>query len=84
MFQNTIQVCEVCNQEAGWLKTAVCATVVNMDRLLIGSEEGLFAYEISKEKALRIDEKGVKKVLQVDAISEEQLIVVLTCKDLVL
>jgi len=77
--KNTIQGREVCSNDAGWLKTVICATIVNADRLLFGTEEGLFAYELTKEKLHRIDEKVVKKdVLQVEAISEEQLIIVLT------
>ena len=58
------------------LKSIICAALVNMDKMLLGTEEGLYAYEITKEKHIRIDD--VKKVLQVEVIPEEQLIIVLS------
>lgn len=68
----------MCTGEVGLLKNIICASVVNTEKLLLGTEEGVYAYEMAKEKLTRIDD--IKKVLQVEVIPEEQLIVVLTGK----
>lgn len=43
---------------------------------MVGTEEGLFAYDLSKEAVLRIDD--VKKVFQIQVVQDEQLLVVLS------
>lgn len=53
-----------------------CSAVVNTDKIVVGTDDGLFSYELTKESVSRIDD--VKKVLQVEMIPEEQLLVVLS------
>ncbi|XP_066911652.1 serine/threonine-protein kinase MRCK alpha-like isoform X2 [Clytia hemisphaerica] len=59
-------------------RSMTCAAVVNQDKVVVGTEDGLFSYELGKESITRIDD--VKKVLQVEMIPEEQLLVVLSGK----
>jgi CNH domain. len=56
----------------------ICAAVVNQDKVVVGTDDGLFSYELAKEMVCRIDD--VKKVLQVEMIVDEQLLVVLSGK----
>ena len=57
-------------------KSVLCSAVVNPDKIVVGTEEGLFSYELTKEIVTRIDD--IKKVLQVEMIPEEQLVIVLS------
>ena len=66
--------CDTNNIQA--FRSMACAAVVNQDKIVVGTEDGLFSYELGKESITRIDD--VKKVLQVEMIPEEQLLVVLS------
>ena len=57
-------------------RSLVCAAVVNPGKIVFGTDEGLFSYELTKESVARIDD--VKKVVQVEMIPDEQLLVVLS------
>jgi len=69
-------VCDTNNIQA--FRSMICAAVVNQDKVVVGTDDGLFSYELAKEMVCRIDD--VKKVLQVEMIVDEQLLVVLSGK----
>ena len=58
------------------LKSTTCATIVNSDKIVLGTDEGLYSYEMPREVIARIDDS--KKVAQVELITEEQLLIVLS------
>ena len=45
---------------------------------MLGTDEGLYSYELTKEIVSRIDDS--KKVTQVEMIQDEQLLIVLSGK----
>ena len=75
LLQNKMQIREVCDNNIPIVKSTVCAAIVSPDKIVCGTDEGLFSYELSREALLRIDD--IKKVLQVEMIPDEQLLIVL-------
>ncbi|RXG67109.1 Serine/threonine-protein kinase Genghis Khan, partial [Armadillidium vulgare] len=60
---------EVVDGSVTLIKNAVCGTVIDTDRILLGAEEGLFC------KFLRIGDG--KKIVNLEYIAEEQLVIVI-------
>ncbi|XP_065655108.1 serine/threonine-protein kinase MRCK alpha isoform X2 [Hydra vulgaris] len=60
------------------LRTTVCAAVIDITRIVCGSEEGLYSYHLGKESLTRIDE--TKKVVQIEMVHADQLLIVLSGK----
>ncbi|XP_064087873.1 LOW QUALITY PROTEIN: serine/threonine-protein kinase Genghis Khan-like [Macrobrachium nipponense] len=66
---------EVVDGSVTLIKNAVCGTVIDPDRLLVGAEEGLFCIDLDNCEIARIGDS--KKIVSIDYISEEQLIMVI-------
>lgn len=58
------------------MKSTTCGTIVNSEKIVLGTDEGLYTYELPREVITRIDDS--KKVVQVEMITEEQLLIVLS------
>jgi len=76
--KNKFQNREICDSSISILKSTLCSTIVNPDKIVLGTDEGLYAYELNREVISRIDD--IKKVAQVEMIPEEQLLIVLAGK----
>lgn len=77
--QNKFHGREVCDRNSIQVfRSVLCAAICSQDKVIVGTEEGLFAYDLTKEAVLRVDD--VKKVFQVQVVPDEQLIVVLSGK----
>ncbi|KAK7079886.1 hypothetical protein SK128_013347, partial [Halocaridina rubra] len=66
---------EVVDGSVTLIKNAVCGTVIDPDRLLVGAEEGLFCIDLDNCEIARIGDS--KKIVSIDYIGEEQLIMVI-------
>ncbi|XP_014233226.1 serine/threonine-protein kinase Genghis Khan isoform X1 [Trichogramma pretiosum] len=60
------------------IKNVMSGAVIDPDRLVIGSEEGLFCLDLDRSEIARVGEG--KKIHQLEYVTEEQLIVVLSGK----
>ncbi|RZF34758.1 hypothetical protein LSTR_LSTR007810 [Laodelphax striatellus] len=69
---------ELLNNTLAFIKNATCGAVVDPDRLVIGTEEGLFCLDLDRCEIARVGEG--KKVFQLEYVVEEQLIVLLSGK----
>ncbi|CAB4026637.1 serine threonine- kinase MRCK alpha-like [Paramuricea clavata] len=70
---------EVCDASLHIVKMALCATIIDTDRIVVGTEDGLFLLELMKESCIRIGD--AKKVTQVEMLPDEQLLIVLSSKN---
>ncbi|XP_025194244.1 serine/threonine-protein kinase Genghis Khan isoform X2 [Melanaphis sacchari] len=59
-------------------KNAMASAIIDPDRLVIGTEDGLYCIDLDQLEIAKIGE--AKKIFQIDYIAEEQLIVVLSGK----
>lgn len=66
---------EVVDGSVTLIKNAVCGTVIDPDRLLLGAEEGLFCVDVDNCEIARIGDG--KKIVSLEYIAEEQLIMVI-------
>lgn len=66
---------EICDNSMQIIRSAASSAIINPEKVVFGTDDGLYAYELSKEMISRIDD--VKKVIQVEMIAEEQLLIVL-------
>lgn len=66
---------EVVDGSVTLIKNAVCGTVIDPDRLLVGAEEGLFCIDLDNCEIARIGDG--KKIVSLEYIAEEQLIMVI-------
>nr|XP_053649279.1 serine/threonine-protein kinase Genghis Khan-like [Cherax quadricarinatus] len=66
---------EVVDGSVTLIKNAVCGTVIDPDRLLLGAEEGLFCIDLDNCEIARIGDG--KKIVSLEYIAEEQLIMVI-------
>nr|XP_058949041.1 serine/threonine-protein kinase MRCK alpha-like isoform X2 [Pocillopora verrucosa] len=58
------------------IKQALCATIIDTDRVCLGTEDGLFCIELMKESSSRIGDN--KKVSQIEMLPDEQLLVLIS------
>ncbi|XP_068751786.1 serine/threonine-protein kinase MRCK alpha-like isoform X3 [Montipora capricornis] len=58
------------------IKQALCATIIDTDRVCLGTEDGLFCIELMKESTSRIGDN--KKVSQIEMLPDEQLLVLIS------
>ncbi|XP_073230481.1 serine/threonine-protein kinase MRCK beta-like isoform X9 [Porites lutea] len=58
------------------IKQALCATIIDTDRVCLGTEDGLFCIELMKENVTRIGDN--KKVSQIEMLPDEQLLVLIS------
>ena len=75
-IQNKYVAREIADNNIPIVRTTVCAALVDSTRIVCGTEEGLYSYHLSKESVTRIDEN--KKVMQLEMVHEEQLLIVLS------
>uniref|UniRef100_A0A183IB82 non-specific serine/threonine protein kinase n=1 Tax=Soboliphyme baturini TaxID=241478 RepID=A0A183IB82_9BILA len=61
------------------LRIILCACVLDRDRLLIGTEEGLFCVELDRECVTKLGDG--RKVEAIEYVQEEQLIIVMSGKE---
>ncbi|KRZ66878.1 Serine/threonine-protein kinase MRCK beta [Trichinella papuae] len=61
------------------VKGALCAAVVDKDRLLLGTDDGLYCVELDRETVFRLGDG--RRVDQIDFIADEHLIIVMTGKE---
>lgn len=66
---------EVVDGSVTLIKNAVCGAVIDLDRLLVGAEEGLFCIDLDNCEIARIGDG--KKIVSLEYIGEEQLIMVI-------
>eukprot|EP00092_Neocalanus_flemingeri_P026636 GFUD01028871.1.p1 GENE.GFUD01028871.1~~GFUD01028871.1.p1 ORF type:complete len:1866 (+),score=354.78 GFUD01028871.1:539-6136(+) len=66
---------EVMDNTVTVIKNALSATPVDKDRLVVGTEDGLFCVDLDRDEIGRIGDG--KKIYQVEYLLEEQLIIVL-------
>lgn len=59
-------------------KSACCGAIIDADRLVIGTDEGMFCVDLDRDEIARIGE--TKKIHEIEYIAEEQLIVVISGK----
>lgn len=65
---------EVLDNTQTFIKNTMSATIVDPDRLVIGTEEGLFCLDLDRSEVARIGES--KKVYQVELVLDEQVVIV--------
>lgn len=73
-----LKVKEVLDSNLNVLRNCLSALIVDQDRLLLGTEDGLYCVEIDRFEICKIGES--KKIYQMWYVSEEQLFVVLCGK----
>ncbi|XP_049786774.1 serine/threonine-protein kinase Genghis Khan [Schistocerca cancellata] len=69
---------ELLDNTLAFIKNAMSGAIIDPDRLVIGTEEGLFCLDLDRSEIARVGEG--KKVYQLEYIVEEQLLVVLSGK----
>lgn len=69
---------ELLDNTLAFIKNAMSGAIVDPDRLVIGTEEGLFCLDLDRNEMARVGEG--KKVYQLEYVPEEQLLVVLSGK----
>ncbi|XP_019630761.1 PREDICTED: serine/threonine-protein kinase MRCK alpha-like isoform X5 [Branchiostoma belcheri] len=60
------------------IRTAMSAEILDPERIALGTEEGLFVVELTKDSIVKVGEG--KKVFQIEAVAEEQVVVVISGK----
>ncbi|KAF2356106.1 Protein kinase C-terminal [Trinorchestia longiramus] len=66
---------EVVDGSVTALKNSLSAAIIDPDRILLGAEEGLFCLDLHAAEIIRIGDG--KKVISLELLSEEQLVVVI-------
>ncbi|XP_035704452.1 serine/threonine-protein kinase Genghis Khan isoform X2 [Folsomia candida] len=66
------------NTVTSMTRTASCGAIIDADRLVIGTDEGLFCVDLDRDEIARVGEG--KKIHEIVYISEEQLLVVISGK----
>ncbi|XP_059615804.1 serine/threonine-protein kinase Genghis Khan [Phlebotomus argentipes] len=69
---------EVIDSSLTLIRNALSAVIIDPDRLLVGTEDGLFCVDLDRNEVARIGES--KKIIQLWYIMEEQIIAVLCGK----
>lgn len=73
-----VRVKEILDSSLSVVRNALCGLIVDPDRILLGTEDGLYCIELDRFEIGRIGES--KKIYQIWYISEEQLLVILCGK----
>eukprot|EP00096_Caligus_rogercresseyi_P008364 TRINITY_DN2705_c0_g2_i9.p1 TRINITY_DN2705_c0_g2~~TRINITY_DN2705_c0_g2_i9.p1 ORF type:complete len:1395 (-),score=492.88 TRINITY_DN2705_c0_g2_i9:346-4353(-) len=69
---------EVLDKSVSVIKNALSACIIDRDRLVVGTEDGLFCVDLDRDEICRIGDQ--KKIHQVEYLQEEQLMISLTGK----
>ncbi|XP_064603051.1 serine/threonine-protein kinase MRCK alpha-like isoform X2 [Liolophura sinensis] len=72
---------EIYDNALSLVKGTHSAAVLDVNRILLGTEDGLYVAELSKDTFIRIGDKSEKKpVYQIELVEEEQLLIYLSGK----
>lgn len=72
---------EVCDNSLSLVKGTLSAQVLDSQRVVLGTEDGLYVAQLAKDILLRIGDKSEKKpVFQVELVPSEQLVVFISGK----
>jgi serine/threonine-protein kinase MRCK len=66
------------SSQLDFIRETTCAAVVDSERIVVGTEEGLYGVEIVDDVVLQVERD--KRVYQVEVIPDEQLVVALSGK----
>lgn len=69
---------EVLDSSLTLIRSALSALIIDPDRILVGTEDGLYCIDLDRSEIARIGES--KKIIQIWHIAEEQIMVVLCGK----
>ncbi|XP_046676035.1 serine/threonine-protein kinase Genghis Khan isoform X4 [Homalodisca vitripennis] len=69
---------ELLDNTLAFIKNAMSGAIIDPDRLVIGTEEGLFCLDLDRSEIARVGEG--KKIYQLEYVVEEQLLVLLSGK----
>ncbi len=69
---------EVLDNTVNVIKNALSACLIDRDRLVVGTDDGLFCVDLDRDEICRVGDQ--KKIHQVEYLQEEQLIIALTGK----
>ncbi|XP_070576625.1 serine/threonine-protein kinase MRCK alpha-like isoform X2 [Ptychodera flava] len=69
---------EVYDSSLPLIRVAQCAAIVDPDRFLLGTDEGMFGIDLAKDEILRVGDG--KKAYQIEVLHDEQLVVVISGK----
>ncbi|BFZ07324.1 hypothetical protein BsWGS_10363 [Bradybaena similaris] len=65
---------EVCDNSLPLVKSTHCAAILDSSRLILGTEDGLYIVDLTKDQFVRIGDRSERKqVFQVDLLLEQQL-----------
>lgn len=73
-----LRVKEILDNSLSVVRNALCGLILDQDRILLGTEDGLYSVELDRYEIYRIGES--KKIYQIWYLNEEQLLVVLCGK----
>jgi len=69
---------EIYDQSFPILQKLLCAAILNREKILLGTEEGLILVDIPRDNVIKIGER--KSVSQVEVVPDEQLIITISGK----
>ncbi|XP_059170466.1 serine/threonine-protein kinase MRCK alpha-like isoform X3 [Physella acuta] len=65
---------EVCDNTLTLVKGTHCAVILDHSRIILGTDDGLYVVELTKDQIVRIGDRSERKpVYQIDLIQEQQL-----------
>ncbi|XP_035826923.1 serine/threonine-protein kinase MRCK alpha isoform X4 [Aplysia californica] len=65
---------EVCDNSLSLVKSTHCAAILDSSRIVLGTEDGLYVVDLSKDQLIRIGDRSEKKqVYQIELVLELQL-----------
>lgn len=76
--KTVFQAKEILDNTLTLIKSTTCAAVIDPERIVIGTEEGLYCVDLDREEIARIGDG--KKVCQLEYIAEEQLLLAVAGK----
>ncbi|CAG2186869.1 CDC42BP [Mytilus edulis] len=75
-YKSAFQAQEVYDNSLSLVKSTNSCTILEQNKLLMGTDEGLFVAQLNKDVLIRIGDKNEKKpVYQVELVHDEQLVV---------
>ncbi|XP_035205944.1 serine/threonine-protein kinase Genghis Khan-like, partial [Stegodyphus dumicola] len=76
--RTVFQAKEILDNTISIVKNALSAAVIDRDRLVLGTEEGLYCVDLDREEIARIGDG--KKICQIQYVPEEQLLIAVSGK----
>ncbi|XP_059484559.1 serine/threonine-protein kinase Genghis Khan isoform X4 [Neocloeon triangulifer] len=78
LFRKVFRAKDLLDNNLAFIKNAMSGAIIDPDRLVLGTEEGLFCLDLDRSEIARVGDG--KKIFQLEYIIEEQLLVVLAGK----